>query len=169
MFDAAFLVRRLQVEVGVMFEYKAVAEKQVSSKFYSALAYCVSMTVARVPFTVAALALYYRCLATPFEIPRGREPSTCMLLVLSVLQCRILDGRAVVSRRRLPQLPRGFADGGHRPGGVLPSVGVPVPESCSCRGADHTVVIPPLRIQCTAFNGGWIGVLTRWLVEVWRC
>jgi hypothetical protein len=47
------------VETGAGYEYKAIAEKQVTNRFYSPLAYVTSLCIAHIPFSIVIVIMYY--------------------------------------------------------------------------------------------------------------
>ena len=46
--------------MSMAFEYKSIAEKQVSNRFYSPLAYTTSLAVVHLPFTAVVLVFFYK-------------------------------------------------------------------------------------------------------------
>jgi hypothetical protein len=48
------------VETALAFEYKSIAEKQVTNRFYSALSYAASLIVVHIPFTLIMLVFYFK-------------------------------------------------------------------------------------------------------------
>ena len=48
-----------QVETGLAFNYKSIAEKQVSNNFYAAGSYATSLVAAHLPFNAIILSFYF--------------------------------------------------------------------------------------------------------------
>ena len=48
------------METALAFEYKSIAEKHITNRFHSALAYVTSLLVVHVPVTMIVLVFFYK-------------------------------------------------------------------------------------------------------------
>jgi hypothetical protein len=49
-----------QVETALAFEYKSIAEKHITNRFHSALAYVTSLLVVHIPFSLVILTFFFK-------------------------------------------------------------------------------------------------------------
>ena len=64
------------------FEYKGVAEKQITKGFYSASAYVTSLIIVHIPFTLITIVFFFKCVDHGLTVSRNS---------IALLNCDHLD------------------------------------------------------------------------------
>ncbi len=81
-----------QVETALAFDYKSIAEKHVTNKFHSALAYATSLLVVHIPFSFIVLIFFFKCVWPPGAVSPPPPPPLHGLALNGLLSVPLMCG-----------------------------------------------------------------------------